>query len=162
MAIRARSDRRAVAVVHPARHARDRDQIGEEERDHELNARHRRDRPRDRRDRVDHRGQVGPEAVASPSPRPGRVAALHYYPGEFLDARHGECAVRNEQFWTDFTDERTGQLSANDPDAVADWFARLLQGEGPFRGVFRRVAFAVLDGSAGGVNLRPFERRFPR
>jgi phosphatidylserine decarboxylase len=44
------------------------------------------------------------------APRPGRVAALHYYPGAFLDARHSECAVRNEQFWTDFTDARTGQL----------------------------------------------------
>jgi phosphatidylserine decarboxylase len=44
------------------------------------------------------------------APRPGRVAALRYYPGAFLDARHGECAVRNEQFWTDFTDARTGQL----------------------------------------------------
>jgi phosphatidylserine decarboxylase len=44
------------------------------------------------------------------APRPGRVAALHYYPGAYLDARHGECAVRNEQFWTDFIDARTGQL----------------------------------------------------
>jgi phosphatidylserine decarboxylase len=44
------------------------------------------------------------------APRPGRVAALYYFPGEFLDARHGDCAVRNEQFWTDFTDARTGQL----------------------------------------------------
>jgi phosphatidylserine decarboxylase len=44
------------------------------------------------------------------APRPGRVAALRYYPGAFLDARHSECAVRNEQFWTDFTDARTGNL----------------------------------------------------
>jgi phosphatidylserine decarboxylase len=44
------------------------------------------------------------------APRPGRVAALWYYPGEFLDARHHDCAVRNEQFWTDFVDARTGQL----------------------------------------------------
>jgi phosphatidylserine decarboxylase len=44
------------------------------------------------------------------APRPGRVAALRYFPGAFLDARHNECAVRNEQFWTDFTDARTGQL----------------------------------------------------
>jgi phosphatidylserine decarboxylase len=41
-------------------------------------------------------------------PRPGRVLALHYYPGCFLDARHGECAVRNEQFWVDLEDARTG------------------------------------------------------
>jgi phosphatidylserine decarboxylase len=44
------------------------------------------------------------------APRPARVAALWYYPGEFLDARHHDCAVRNEQFWTDFVDARTGQL----------------------------------------------------
>jgi phosphatidylserine decarboxylase len=44
------------------------------------------------------------------APRPGRVLALRYYPGEFLDARHGDCAVRNEQLWTDFGDARTGQL----------------------------------------------------
>jgi phosphatidylserine decarboxylase len=42
------------------------------------------------------------------APRSGKVLALHYYPGEFLDARHGECNVRNEQFWTDFTDAHTG------------------------------------------------------
>jgi phosphatidylserine decarboxylase len=44
------------------------------------------------------------------APRAGRVTALRYYPGAFLDARHGECAVRNEQFWMDFTDAKTGQL----------------------------------------------------
>jgi phosphatidylserine decarboxylase len=44
------------------------------------------------------------------APRPGRVAGLHYYPGAFLDARHPECGVRNEQFWADFTDANTGQL----------------------------------------------------
>jgi phosphatidylserine decarboxylase len=44
------------------------------------------------------------------APRPGKVIALRYYPGAFLDARHSECAVRNEQFWTDFTDAGTGQL----------------------------------------------------
>jgi phosphatidylserine decarboxylase len=44
------------------------------------------------------------------APRSGKVTALRYFPGAFLDARHSECAVRNEQFWTDFTDARTGQL----------------------------------------------------
>jgi phosphatidylserine decarboxylase len=44
------------------------------------------------------------------TPRQCRVATLRYYPGEFLDARAGECAVRNEQFWIDFVDSRTGQL----------------------------------------------------
>jgi phosphatidylserine decarboxylase len=43
-------------------------------------------------------------------PRAGRVAALRYYPGEFLDARAGDCSVRNEQFWIDLTDARTGGL----------------------------------------------------
>jgi phosphatidylserine decarboxylase len=43
-------------------------------------------------------------------PRTGRVARLHYYPGAFLDARVASCAVRNEQFWTDLTDARTGCL----------------------------------------------------
>jgi phosphatidylserine decarboxylase len=43
-------------------------------------------------------------------PRTGRVTALRYYPGCFLDARHGECGVRNEQFWIDLRDERTGCL----------------------------------------------------
>jgi phosphatidylserine decarboxylase len=43
-------------------------------------------------------------------PRTGRVAALRYYPGEFLDARAADCAVRNEQFWIDLTDAQTGGL----------------------------------------------------
>ncbi len=43
-------------------------------------------------------------------PRSGRVTALRYYPGEFLDARSADCSVRNEQFWIDLTDARTGGL----------------------------------------------------
>ncbi len=42
--------------------------------------------------------------------RDGRIAQLHYYPGEYLDARSSECAVRNEQFWIDQIDARTGAL----------------------------------------------------
>jgi phosphatidylserine decarboxylase len=42
------------------------------------------------------------------APRPGRVVGLHYYPGAFLDARAGDCAVRNEQFWVDLEDGRLG------------------------------------------------------
>jgi phosphatidylserine decarboxylase len=42
------------------------------------------------------------------SPRRCRVSRVRYFPGEFLDARHGECAVRNEQLWIDLTDETTG------------------------------------------------------
>jgi phosphatidylserine decarboxylase len=43
-------------------------------------------------------------------PRGGRVAALRYYPGEFLDARAADCSVRNEQFWIDLRDGQTGGL----------------------------------------------------
>jgi phosphatidylserine decarboxylase len=43
-------------------------------------------------------------------PRSGRVAALRYYPGEFLDARAADCSVRNEQFWIDLIDAQTGGL----------------------------------------------------
>jgi phosphatidylserine decarboxylase len=35
---------------------------------------------------------------------------LHYYPGEYLDARVVESNVRNEQFWVDLLDERSGCL----------------------------------------------------
>lgn len=34
-------------------------------------------------------------------PRSGRVVDLRYFPGEFLDARNAESAVRNEQLWID-------------------------------------------------------------
>jgi len=43
-------------------------------------------------------------------PRSGRVTALRYYPGAFLDARSSDSSVRNEQFWIDLTDARTGGL----------------------------------------------------
>ena len=43
-------------------------------------------------------------------PRTGQVVGLHYYPGRYLDARSAECAVRNEQFWIDLRDARTGCL----------------------------------------------------
>ncbi len=43
-------------------------------------------------------------------PRSGKVARLHYYPGAYLDARNSACAVRNEQFWIDLTDARSGSL----------------------------------------------------
>ena len=33
------------------------------------------------------------------SPRAGRVVAMHYKPGEFLDARDPESAIRNEFLW---------------------------------------------------------------
>jgi phosphatidylserine decarboxylase len=42
--------------------------------------------------------------------RSGLVAGLHYYPGEYLDARSGECSVRNEQLWIDVTDAQSGAL----------------------------------------------------
>jgi phosphatidylserine decarboxylase len=39
-------------------------------------------------------------------PCSGRVAGIRYFGGCFLDARHKECAVRNEQLWVDL--EETG------------------------------------------------------
>lgn len=41
-------------------------------------------------------------------PRSGRVERLQYFPGAFLDARAGECPVRNEQLWIDLLDGVTG------------------------------------------------------
>lgn len=37
-------------------------------------------------------------------PRSGRVQRVQYFPGGFLDARHPECGVRNEQLWIDLDD----------------------------------------------------------
>jgi phosphatidylserine decarboxylase len=34
-------------------------------------------------------------------PRTCRVVGIRYFPGCFLDARHADCAVRNEQLWID-------------------------------------------------------------
>jgi phosphatidylserine decarboxylase len=42
------------------------------------------------------------------SPRASQVTKVLYFPGEFLDARHGDCAVRNEQLWVWLTDQATG------------------------------------------------------
>jgi phosphatidylserine decarboxylase len=42
-------------------------------------------------------------------PRTGRVTDVRYFRGEYLDARHRECAARNEQLSIDFTDAATGQ-----------------------------------------------------
>lgn len=42
-------------------------------------------------------------------PRSGRVTLVRYFPGAFLDARHPECAVRNEQLWLDL-EEPSGRL----------------------------------------------------
>lgn len=41
-------------------------------------------------------------------PRTGAVVAVQYFRGEFLDARHAECAKRNEQLWLDMVDAATG------------------------------------------------------
>lgn len=42
-------------------------------------------------------------------PRSGRVTAVRYFRGEFLDARHADCAQRNEQLWIDMTDAASGE-----------------------------------------------------
>jgi phosphatidylserine decarboxylase len=41
-------------------------------------------------------------------PRSGQVTAIRYFRGEFLDARHADCARRNEQLWIDMVDASTG------------------------------------------------------
>src|SRR5205807_554318 len=43
-------------------------------------------------------------------PRTGRVINVRYFPGAFLDARHKECSVRNEQLWLDIEEERSQRL----------------------------------------------------
>src|SRR5262249_28042798 len=43
-------------------------------------------------------------------PRTGKVVALRYLPGAFLDARDRECGVRNEQMWIDLEEAGTGRL----------------------------------------------------
>lgn len=40
-------------------------------------------------------------------PRTGKVTDVRYIPGCFLDARHADCAVRNEQLWIDLEDAAT-------------------------------------------------------
>jgi phosphatidylserine decarboxylase len=42
-------------------------------------------------------------------PRTGRVTAVRYFPGAFLDARHPECPVRNEQLWIDLEETGSGR-----------------------------------------------------
>jgi phosphatidylserine decarboxylase len=43
------------------------------------------------------------------APRAGRVTGVRYFRGEYLDARHADCHVRNEQLWVDFADAATGR-----------------------------------------------------
>ena len=38
-------------------------------------------------------------------PRTGTVRATSYFRGKYFDARHAECAARNEQLWIDLIDE---------------------------------------------------------
>ncbi len=45
------------------------------------------------------------------APRAGQVTAVRYFPGAFLDARDANCAVRNEQLWTDFEEADTGRFT---------------------------------------------------
>ncbi len=43
-------------------------------------------------------------------PRTARVVAVRYFPGCFLDARHPECSVRNEQLWLDLEEPESGRF----------------------------------------------------
>jgi phosphatidylserine decarboxylase len=65
-------------------------------------------------------------------PRTGKVTALRYFPGEFLDARHPRCGVANEQLWLDLEDReskrmlRVKQISGKIARRIVCW---LKQGE---------------------------------
>jgi phosphatidylserine decarboxylase len=41
-------------------------------------------------------------------PRTSRVQTVRYFRGSFLDARHPDCAARNEQLWIDFEEVGSG------------------------------------------------------
>lgn len=42
------------------------------------------------------------------SPMAGTVERVRYFPGEFLDARSGDCSRRNEQLWLDMKSKEGG------------------------------------------------------
>jgi phosphatidylserine decarboxylase len=42
-------------------------------------------------------------------PLAGRVDQVRYFRGRFLDARHPDCAIQNEQLWVDCTDSFGGR-----------------------------------------------------
>ena len=73
------------------------------------------------------------------APRTGRVTAVRYFRGEYLDARHAECHVRNEQLWVDFADAATGPADPRQADQRRDRPADRLQIEGRRRGRGRRA-----------------------
>lgn len=66
------------------------------------------------------------------APRAGKVVQLRYFPGSFLDARHPECGVRNEQMWIDIEEfesqrpVRVKQISGAIARRIVCW---LKQGE---------------------------------
>lgn len=59
-------------------------------------------------------------------PRGGRVTALRYFPGAFLDARHPDCPRRNEQLWIDLVESsgrpvRVKQISGAIARRIVCW-----------------------------------------
>ena len=50
----------------------------------------------------------------------------------------------------------------NDPEEIAELFAKPLQQDGAYAGVFRSVTFAVLDSSSDASTIGPFAGRFDR
>jgi phosphatidylserine decarboxylase len=44
------------------------------------------------------------------APRLARVVSLRYFAGSFLDARHPDCAEKNEQLWIDLAEVDSGRL----------------------------------------------------
>lgn len=63
-------------------------------------------------------------------PRTSRVVSVRYFPGAFLDARHPECGIRNEQLWLDLEDLTTGrplrvkQISGKIARRIVCWLKR--------------------------------------
>jgi phosphatidylserine decarboxylase len=69
-------------------------------------------------------------------PRTARVIDTRYFPGAFLDARHAECAKRNEQLWIDLEEPcgrrlRIKQISGAIARRIVCW---LKPGESVARG----------------------------
>lgn len=62
------------------------------------------------------------------APRAARVAAIRYFPGRFVNARHPDCARINEQLWVDLIDRdgrhlRVKQISGALARRLVCWLA---------------------------------------
>lgn len=63
-------------------------------------------------------------------PCSGKVVDIRYFPGQFLDARHAQCGVANEQLWLDLEEEGTSrklrikQISGKLARRIVCWLKR--------------------------------------